>query len=1277
MRINVGVLLLSCLPFGALAASAVDIVSPAPGACVNNGGVLFGGGVFGGQAAPPINPVDLLLRITEDDGSGDADVVALTFEIDGELAFESFYFPQVEGVPEETDLYALGIIDDGLSRTLVVRLTQDDFTMEDSVTFRLDRVAPQVTANGMPDAPNPLECFPNPPAVGYDVDDAQDPNPTSSEVIEQDGCVVRRVIRVTDNCGNAQEVSVNTRRPPVPDSISISFDGVAEGGRVGTAILDYLVTQPGAGGCLTSVDATLQRNADVAQVLIPGQPIDQPGDYVARVAVSSCGGEPITASRRFTVLSKPEADAGGPYHIIQGEVAILDASGSTAAPELGGIVAYAWDINNDGYYDPFEGQTRLAEFDGATGDGVYPIRVRIEAGNGTVAVGETTVTVDDIDPLCVLIGPAMASPEGEAVAFDATGTMPGHESDPLLVFNWDFGDNFPQRSPNLFRPFHIFDSAGEYLVRMRVEDVDSSCEASVLVRITDLSPVIEEVTAFGADSLFEGEPVQFSALARPGSFSDPILSYTWDFGDGTPAESGEALLAPRHTYSSQGHFEVCLTIEDPDTALTACIEIDIADLSPEAEITGPGVAIEGDTLAFGAGNTRAGGPADPLRELEWSFGDGSAAVRTGPGVRTLEHLFIDDGNLTISLTARDEDSSAASSRQIVVFDVSPVAAFEVTYPNGAAPAPEGVSVSLDGTLSAPGHVVDAIRFYRWDFGDGSTGEGPTVSHAFPDDGRFTVRLTVEDEDGSTASAEEIVSVENVAPEVTLELDDPQVEIGVETAFTARVADVEGDLPLVRWAMGDGTILEGLTVRHTYRRLGHVVIRVDVDDGDGGTDSVETELEITRALPIVLLPATASAAEGRELLLEFAVNSAPQDAGGFDGPVQIPRPNLPRGAEWEVIDGPNPLAQKLVRIRWTPSFLDGGDRTISVRATAPSGLQRERRVVITVAEGGTPFAAAATLLNGRGRITLIEYGRDPLSGNVTFNAVSDVETGHGLGAMVASPDGRYLFVAAPSSGGVSVVDLKARPARTVRLIQTGPECTGLAFAVGLDGEPDRLYAVNAGDNTLSIIDPYRLKVRRTVSLAPLVKPIDVAYIPGDVDGLGAGRLAIVSARSGHVALVDPALAERGLPGHIVAQHRIGGVLSRVVVDEDNGFLHIADTKARRLYRVSASALLAPNLGANLESTSLRFAATDLAVTSVGLWAATGGGLTQWGPIGQASDHTDTFTRAVSAVDSRVFPGGGLLIASGREVKHLDDHLELQLSASGRAGTGRLAAFVTLQ
>ena len=84
-----------------------------------------------------------------------------------------------------------------------------------------------------------------------------------------------------------------------------------------------------------------------------------------------------------------------------------------------------------------------------------------------------------------------------------------------------------------------------------------------------------------------------------------------------------------------------------------------------------------------------------------------------------------------------------------------------------------------------------------------------------------------------------------------------------------------------------------------------------------------------------------------------------------------------------------------------------------------------------------------------------------------------------------------------------------------------------------------------------------------------------------------------------------------------------------------------------------------------------------MTSVGLWAATGGGLTQWGPIGQASDHTDTFTRAVSAVDSRVFPGGGLLIASGREVKHLDDHLELQLSASGRAGTGRLAAFVTLQ
>ncbi|HEY3324299.1 MAG TPA: LamG-like jellyroll fold domain-containing protein [Planctomycetota bacterium] len=43
----------------------------------------------------------------------------------------------------------------------------------------------------------------------------------------------------------------------------------------------------------------------------------------------------------------------------------------------------------------------------------------------------------------------------------------------------------------------------------------------------------------------------------------------------------------------------------------------------------------------------------------------------------------------------------------------------------------------------------AIASYAWDFGDGSTGNGPTIEHAYKAAGSFTVKLTVKDAQGAT------------------------------------------------------------------------------------------------------------------------------------------------------------------------------------------------------------------------------------------------------------------------------------------------------------------------------------------------------------------------------------------------------------------------------------------------------------------------------------------------------------------------------------------------
>jgi serine protease AprX len=118
----------------------------------------------------------------------------------------------------------------------------------------------------------------------------------------------------------------------------------------------------------------------------------------------------------------------------------------------------------------------------------------------------------------------------------------------------------------------------------------------------------------------------------------------------------------------------------------------------------------------------------------WDFGDGA----TGAGA-TAQHAYAATGSYEVTLTVTDGSgaSDSVSVPVTVVADQAPTAAF-ATSGDGRA----GRLQHFDGTGSSDPDG-DALT-YRWDFGDGNTGTGATVDHAYGKAGRYTVTLTVSD-----------------------------------------------------------------------------------------------------------------------------------------------------------------------------------------------------------------------------------------------------------------------------------------------------------------------------------------------------------------------------------------------------------------------------------------------------------------------------------------------------------------------------------------------------
>ncbi len=149
------------------------------------------------------------------------------------------------------------------------------------------------------------------------------------------------------------------------------------------------------------------------------------------------------------------------------------------------------------------------------------------------------------------------------------------------------------------------------------------------------------------------------------------------------------------------------------------------------------------------------------------------------------------------------------------------------------------SITLDGSGSSD--PDGAIVSYHWNFGDGTSANGPTVSHAYQRTGTRTVTLTVTDNDFLTTSAKvKIAIVNDKSPVASIKLPS-NVVAGRSARYDGRGShDPDGQVVAYRWHFGDHTrSATGKRPRHTYARAGTYRVQLTVTD-DLGRKSSKTK-----------------------------------------------------------------------------------------------------------------------------------------------------------------------------------------------------------------------------------------------------------------------------------------------------------------------------------------------------------------------------------------------------------------------------------------------------
>lgn len=322
--------------------------------------------------------------------------------------------------------------------------------------------------------------------------------------------------------------------------------------------------------------------------------------------------------------------------------------------------------------------------DGSTSNLSYPVHTYASTGVYLVSL---TIQADSCSHTAyypvyvdsIIVPDCMADFSWNAMGLEVSFYDYSMSVSPITSWLWNFGDGQTSAQPN---PVHNYANAGFYEVMLMIET--DSCSSTMYYYL-----FVDSIINYDCQADFIFYPSQSNPLEiifyDNSTAIDPIMSWDWDFGDGSVSIDPIAM----HTYASAGDYLVRISIATNPITFPG----DTCYSTYESWITVGGVdtcyalfshIIEQNTAHFTDEST---GNSQIVSWL-WDFGDGNSDSDQNP-----THQFALEGTYTVSLTITTESGCSNSFSQEIEYlkiDVIPDFQNNRLFPN---PADEQISIS--------------------------------------------------------------------------------------------------------------------------------------------------------------------------------------------------------------------------------------------------------------------------------------------------------------------------------------------------------------------------------------------------------------------------------------------------------------------------------------------------------------------------------------------------------------------------------------------------------